>query len=357
MHVRVLRPERLRPEELDHYLADGWFRIGQALMTCRVVLFDGQLRPSVWTRQPLAEFEPSRNSRKLLARNLARYRSEIGPAVVDQEHEALYQRYRGHARGERSHSLADFLFGDSDRDVFETCELSLRDESGALVAWSWFDLGADSLQSLLGVYDPDRAKDSLGLTTLLLEARWAAEEGLKFHYPGYVLPGDPSMDYKLRLGDRMEYLDPLDRRWHNISRLPGASLPTTLLEQNLEVARRALAAVGVRSALRRYPWFEAPAWQPDLSACVDQPMLLECFPERAGGTFLAVTYDLDAQRFGVVRCLRARAVTRGRSDVETPIELWLVAERVGTHVDTEELAREVVRRGLDRLPLKVAGLK
>lgn len=362
MHVRVERPETLAPERLDQLLADGWFRIGQAMMTCRVVLFDGQLRPSVWTRLPLTgpdgtRFHPSRNSRKLLARNLDRYTVSVGEVRLDDEHEALYQRYRRSAKGDRSPTLDDFLYGDSDRDVFDTRELTLRDERGALVAWSWFDLGRDSLQSLLGVYDPDRARDSLGLTTLLLEARWAAGQGLRHHYPGYVLPGDPSMDYKLRLGPQMEFLDPFQHGWRAIDELPTLPLPTHLLEQNLEVARRALAAVGVRSTLRRYPWFEAPAWQPDLSACVDQPMLLECFPERAGGTFLAVTYDLDHQRFGVLRCLRARAVTRGRAEIETPIELWLVAERIGTHVGTEELAREVVRRGLDRLPLKVAGLK
>jgi arginyl-tRNA--protein-N-Asp/Glu arginylyltransferase len=357
MHVRVVRPEVLRPEDLDGFLALGWFRIGQAMMTCRVVLFDGHLRPSVWTRLPLEGFAPSRNGRKLLARNLAHYRVDVGPAIVDEEHEALYQRYRGHARGDRSPTLDDFLYGDSDRDVFDTRELSLRDERGALVAYSWFDVGRDSLQSLIGVYEPDRARESLGLTTLLAEATWAAEHGLRFHYPGYVLPGDPSMDYKLRLGARMEFLDPVEQDWRGIAHLPGLALPTHQLEHRLEVARRALAAVGVPTALRRYPWFEAPAWQPDLSACVDQPLLVECFPERAGGTFLAVTYDLDHDRYSVLRCLRARAVTRGRADVETPIELWLVAERVGAHVSTEELAREVVRRGLDRLPLKVAGLK
>jgi arginyl-tRNA--protein-N-Asp/Glu arginylyltransferase len=357
MHVRVVRPEVLPPEDLDGYLAGGWFRIGQAMMTCRVVLFDGQLRPSVWTRLPLHDLALSRNSRKLLARNLARYRVEVGSITVDDEREALYQRYRSNARGDRSPTLDDFLYGDSDRDVFDTRELTLRDPGGRLVAFSWFDLGRDSLQSLLGVYEPSLARDSLGLTTLLVEARWAADQGLLYHYPGYVLPGDPSMDYKLRLGDQMEFLDPFGKDWRTIRALPSARLPTARMEEQLEVAKRSLSAIGVRSILRRYPWFEAPAWQPDLSACVDQPMLLECFPERAGGTFLAVTCDLDHDRFGLVRCLRARAVTRGRTDVETPIELWLVAERIGTYQSTEELAREVTRRGHDRLPLKVAGLK
>jgi hypothetical protein len=271
---------------------------------------------------------------------------------VDDEREQLYQRYRAQARGERSPTLVDFLYGDSDRDVFPTRELSIWDGS-RLVAYSWFDQGKCSIQSLIGVFDPEHRKDSLGLATLLLEARFAGEAGLSYHYPGYVLPGDPAMDYKLRLGS-VEILDPWERRWRPVAELPQVPLPTDRLQRSLDQAAEALAAVGVPSELRRYPWFEAPAWQPDLTACVGEPLLLECYPERPGATFLAVSHDLDRDQFVLQRCLRARAVTRGRSEVDTPIELWLVAERLSTHSALDDLAREVVRRSSDRVGLRAA---
>ena len=63
MHVRVVRPDQLSPDDLDDYLARGWFRIGQAMMTCRVVQFDGELRPAIWTRLPLRGHQFGRNSR------------------------------------------------------------------------------------------------------------------------------------------------------------------------------------------------------------------------------------------------------------------------------------------------------
>lgn len=353
MHVRVVRPDLLRPEELDSYLARGWFRIGQAMMTCRVVLFDGALRPSIWTRVPLeGGFRPGKSARRLLSGIEQRFRVEVGDLVLDDEHEALYQRYRAHARGERSPTLVDFLYGDSDRDVFPTREISLWD-GDTLVAFSWFDQGLTSLQSLIGVYDPRYRRDSLGLATMLLEARQAADQGLLFHYPGYVLPGDPAMDYKLRLG-RVEILDPWQRRWRPLADLPQVPLPTDRLQQALERARTALASSGVAAELRRYPWFEAPAWQPDLTACVGEPLLLECNPDRPGATFLAVSHDLDRDQFVLQRCLRARAVTRGRSEVDTPIELWLVAERLSSHATLDDLAREVVRRSADRAGLRAA---
>lgn len=336
MHVRVVRPPRLSPEELDEFLHGGWFRIGQALMTCRVVQFEGVLRPAIWTRQVLDRAPLTRSNRKLMARNHKLYRVEEGPVVLDDEHEALYQRYRQGARGERSETLVDFLYGESSTDVFPTREIRVFD-GDRLVAFSWFDLGRETVQSLMGVYDPALSRHSLGYWTMLLEVEHARRTGRRFFYPGYVLPGDPAMDYKLRLGD-VEFLHPDAGQWRPLAELAAVQLPTDRLRRSLEQVREALEARGIPARTVAYPWFEAPAWQPDLTSCLDQPLVLRCFPEQRGGALLIVTYDLDRSQFGLLRCLRARAITRGRSEVETPIELWLVAERLGSRPTAEGIA-------------------
>ncbi len=202
MTTRVVRLERLSPQALDDYLAQGWFRIGQTLMTCRLVLFDGVLRTALWTRLPLEQHRFRRSSRKLLSRNRRHFQIAFHDhARLDDEHESLYQRYRAVARGERSPSLEDFLYGDSDPvGLFDTREVSLSLD-GRLVAFSWFDLGEDSSQSLMGVYEPSLSSHSLGFTTMLLEIEYSMQRGLRWFYPGYVLPGEPAMDYKLRVGD------------------------------------------------------------------------------------------------------------------------------------------------------------
>lgn len=345
MHVRVVRPTRLTPEELDEFLHRGWFRIGQALMTCRVVQFEGVLRPAIWTRQVLDRYEPTRSNRKLMARNARRFRVEFGEVRLDEEHEALYQRYRGSARGERSENLIDFLYGESSVDVFPTREVRVLDE-GRLVAFSWFDVGRDTVQSLMGVYDPALARHSLGYWTMLLEIAHARATGRRFFYPGYVLPGEPAMDYKLRLGE-VEFLHPDAHAWRPLPELAAVELPTRRLERALEQAAAALAAVGIPSRQVAYPWFEAPAWQPDLTSCLDQPLVLWVHPDQRG-PMLVLTYDLDRGVWSLLRCLRARAVTRARSEVETPIELWLVADRLGSHPTPEAAAEAAVRmsRGL-----------
>jgi hypothetical protein len=107
--------------------------------------------------------------------------------------------------------------------------------------------------------------------------------------------------------------------------------------------------------MRRYQWFEAPAWQPDLAACLDQPLVLECFPHKRTSSLLLITYDVDRRAYTLMRCLRARAVTRGRAETDIPIELWLVAERLSTRASSEGIAAEVTRLVDSGSPVRSGG--
>jgi arginyl-tRNA--protein-N-Asp/Glu arginylyltransferase len=249
--TRVVRPEQLSRGELDEYLEQGWFRIGQTLMTCRMVLFDGTLRTALWTRLHIGgDHQFSKSSRKLLSRNRRRFRVEVRDVTVDAQREALYQRYRRSARGDRSPSLEDFLYGYSDPlDLFYTREIDLWD-GDRLVAFSWFDIGHETAQSLMGVYDPDLSRHSLGFTTMLLEIDEARRAGVRYYYPGYVLPGEPAMDYKLRIGD-VEWHDPDQARWRPWSEVHQYELSESRIRRALRDASEALAGQGVRALPRR----------------------------------------------------------------------------------------------------------
>jgi len=328
--TRVVRLERLSPFELDHYLATGWFRIGQTLMTCRVVLFDGALRTALWTRLPLADHRFRKSSRKQLNRVRREFTVKVrrGP-VIDQEHESLYQRYRQVARGERSPTLDDFLYGDSEPlELFDTWETQVFDQ-GRLVAFSWFDLGQSSAQSLMGVYDPDYRRYGLGFTTMLLEIEHATAVGKDWFYPGYVLPGEPAMDYKLRIGD-VEYYDADAGTWNPWSEVEQHELAETQLRRALREAANQLAAEGVRVVMRMYPMFEAPAWHDQLVQCLEAPLVLVCDPRPLARRQVLITYDLDRKQYEIIRCARASAMALTHDgDVGRPIELWLVEERLG----------------------------
>src|SRR5262249_21149189 len=155
-------------------------------------------RSTLWTRLDVREHRFSRSLRKLIAGNGRRFQVRVGELVLDDEREELYARYRDKVGGDRAESLAEVVGGDRGRALFDTHEVAVwsRDR---LIAFSWYDLGQLSVQSLIGVYDPAFGKYSLGLYTMLLEILQAAQLGKHFHYAGYVLAEPSPMDYKLRV--------------------------------------------------------------------------------------------------------------------------------------------------------------
>jgi leucyl-tRNA---protein transferase len=329
MHTRIIRPERLRPEELDRYLERGWYRIGQTLMTCRFVLYDGVLRSAVWTRSPLLETRFGRSSRRLLARNDHEFTTRVGALQIDAAHERLYEAYVGWAKGDRPESLRQFLHGEATADVFDTQEIAIY-RGDRLVGFSLFDLGRKSLQSLAGIFDPELHRYSLGFYSLLLEIRHAQRLGLDWHYAGYVLPGEPSMDYKLRVKG-LEYLDLEADRWRPYAELEATRLPTERLDTALQEAVRHLRARGVEPMMRLYPAFELGAYDPALAYCLGEPMFVECHASRRADDALIVTYDLEKRDYRLMRCLRA--IARSHDPIETGREfaLLVVYETIAQH--------------------------
>lgn len=264
-------PNELSRAELDAYLELGWFRIGRALITTEYLESDGQVRSAVWTRLPLLDYRFKRSLRKLMASNARLFSTKVGPAVIDPEHEALYARYRATVQGRRSATLAGFLGEAQGRQLFDTQEISLF-AGDALVAFSWFDLGEQSVQSLLGVYDPDFAGHSLGFYTLLLEITHALELGLKYHYTGYVLAEPSCMDYKRRVGE-LEYLDPATQRWSLSFPYAPSQSPAEVLRGRLHEAKIALERAGANVCLI-------------VNAALQIPGLLERYPKLSSNPLL-----------------------------------------------------------------------
>lgn len=347
MHTEFVDPEHLSPQELDRWLARGWYRMGQSLFTARYVVFDEVLRAAVWTRLDLQGYQFRKGLRRVLRKVDSRFRVEIDHAVLDDEREALYQRYRAVARGDRSPSLYDFLYGDSSLSIFDTWEVRVWD-GDHLVAFSWFDVGERAIQSLIGVYEPELAEHSLGFFTMLAEIRFGMGSGRRWFYPGYILPGDPSMDYKLRIGE-VEFLDLDTGKWRPWADFPTYVLPTQRLEAALETMRQILDSRGIPARQRLISWFDVAARQPALAACLSEPLVVECWPDRGGPTRLMITYDLERQLYTLLRCLKAEARRVDRDgnllEPDPTLELWVVVDRLARHTQPQRLANDAARLG------------
>ena len=233
MFAKRKQPETLSPAELDSYLEEGWYRTGQAVFTTHFLMFGYKsFYSAIWVRLPLDGFSFSKNNRKLLSKNKSRFRWEFREAELGPEAEALYQSYSAHFPAKLAPSLQDALLENNHRSIFRTMEF-LAWDGEQLVAASYFDLGENSIASILGFYHPDYARYSLGYFTMLMEVAYGLEHGYRYFYPGYVVPGYPRFDYKLRVGP-MEYFDLRARGWLPHALLSPEHIPFSKIQRNLQ---------------------------------------------------------------------------------------------------------------------------
>jgi len=93
MFAQAKAPEQLLPQELDEYLARGWFRMGQTIFTTNFVHFKNETYSAIWLRIVLSDYEGDRTASKLFRQN-AIFKTSIGPASITPEKEELYDRYK-----------------------------------------------------------------------------------------------------------------------------------------------------------------------------------------------------------------------------------------------------------------------
>lgn len=339
-YTHVERPTRVEAADLDRWLGEGYFRMRQSMFSARFVHFEGNLRSTIWTRLPLAghRFRPSLERR--IRRNDRRFRLNVGAFVADELHEGLYGRYLLAARGDRSPTLLDALRADSDADAFQTRVLDVWD-GDRLVAFSLFDEGHTSIQSVLGVYDPDYASRSLGLYTMCKEIEYGRDAGFAYHYAGYVLPGVAAMDYKHDVGP-LEAWDHDQRRWLPFAERLRKGLDSDHMLYALVQAQEVLRVAGITTLLHSYPEFEGPAWSPELASCLDQPMYLEC-PQPGWSARRLIIWDLVNQRFELCHAVGAVGTFVPRGRPQRSVRLWMLQ------------ARAPVEGGLDGLVAAVQG--
>lgn len=148
-------------------------------------------------------FRPSRNQRRVIARNAHLERSASSPWATEKQF-ALFRRYLDarHATG----GMADMDNHEFAAMIEETPVRSRVVEYHArgggrgrdLAAVCLTDLLSDGVSMVYSFFDPDLAADSLGAFVILDHIEIAREAGLPYVYLGYWVPGSPKMDYKAR---------------------------------------------------------------------------------------------------------------------------------------------------------------
>jgi leucyl-tRNA---protein transferase len=195
VYYDVHYPESLTAQQLDDYLADGWYRMQQMIFTTDVIVKDDRLLPVFWLRLSLAKYSPTKKSNKIVALN-KEYTVECNAAIITEELEELYQQYKSSVNFELSASIQDSLIGEATTSIYNTHCLTIRDK-GKLIAAGFFDEGDNSIAGILNIYHPNYASQSLGKYLMLLKIEYALKQQKQYYYTGYLSTADTKFDYKL----------------------------------------------------------------------------------------------------------------------------------------------------------------
>lgn len=152
----------------------------------------------------VADFQPSRNQRRVIARNAHLERTSSSPWATETQF-ALFRRYLDarHATGGMadmdSHEFAAMIEETPVRSrVVEYHARAGAGRARELAAVCLTDVLSDGVSMVYSFFDHDRAADSLGAFIILDHIAIAREAGLPYVYLGYWVPGSPKMDYKAR---------------------------------------------------------------------------------------------------------------------------------------------------------------
>jgi len=191
--------------DLNDLLTHGGFRRSQSIAYRPAC---DQCRSCVSVRVVANEFRPSRNFRKVLARN-ADIVGELRTAAPTSEQYSVFRAYldaRHRNGGMADMTVLDYAMMVEDSHV-ETRIVEYRrrstdaranDRRGDLLAVALTDILSDGLSMVYSFFEPGEESRSLGTFLILDHIARARRMGLPYVYLGYWIDGSRKMDYKAR---------------------------------------------------------------------------------------------------------------------------------------------------------------
>jgi leucyl-tRNA---protein transferase len=191
--------------DLNDLLTHGGFRRSQSIAYRPAC---DQCRSCVSVRVIANEFRPTRNFRKVLARN-ADIVGELRTAAPTSEQYSVFRAYldaRHRNGGMADMTVLDYAMMVEDSHV-ETRIVEYRrriadgdnkGRGGDLLAVALTDVLSDGLSMVYSFFEPGEEQRSLGTFLILDHITRARRMGLPYVYLGYWIDGSRKMDYKAR---------------------------------------------------------------------------------------------------------------------------------------------------------------
>jgi len=307
MFVELLYPASLTAQELDVYLANGWFRMGQSIFTTNFLRFHNKFYSSIWLRIDLINSKKSKTQQKIEKLN-TKFRVEIQIANPTEQHEELFCKYRESIKFDAAPSIKSLLYGQQEERallrIFDTVEINVYD-ANKLIAVGFMDLGEKSAAGISCFYDADYRKYSLGKYLMYLKMDFCKQNGFHFFYPGYFAPTYPLFDYKLDLAKpTLQYFDLVTDAWIPFKAFDSSQIPIELIIGKLRTLSEILDSRGVKNEFKFYDFFDADLMH-NLNGMglLDFPVFLSCFEiEKDSRLLPMVVYDVRDEQFQLIIC-------------------------------------------------------
>lgn len=217
---------RATPAMMDAFWADGWRHFGERFFRDMFSVVDNRLRLVLPLRIDVTACVLSDSQRRVLRKN-SDVQVVTGDAYIDDEKRLLFERHRQRFRDNVPDSLRDFLSPVPSLVPCVTRECCVY-EQGRLTAVSFFDEGACACSSVYAIFDPDTARRSPGIFTLLQEIRYTQETGRRYLYLGYGHRENSHYDYKKQFAATEFYN--WQGEWLPLGQLAAWELPAHFLE-------------------------------------------------------------------------------------------------------------------------------
>jgi arginine-tRNA-protein transferase len=308
MFAQIEYPDQLLPEELDNYLANGWFRMRQTIFTTNFLHFDQQFFSAIWLRVQLDGLliDKKYTTLKKLNRNFRTEFEKLPAEGIGTTHELLYLQYRQSVSFDVSPSLQELLFGTETNNRFNTQVVNIYD-GDELIAAGFFDLGQNSAAGIACIYHPAYKKHSLGKYLMYLKFDFCKLHQLQYFYPGYVVPGYAPFEYKLEVGkSALQYLQLATKQWVPLSSTGTMADPIQVMIERLATLNGLLLKKAIPNHFLYYRFFEANLHPYYYSfEFFDYPVFINCFPIEEASFYTLVVYDVRVQRYQLLDCSSA----------------------------------------------------
>jgi arginine-tRNA-protein transferase len=320
MFAQVAYPDKLLPEELDTYLANGWFRMRQTIFTTNFLHFDLQYFSAIWLRVALDEpiIDKKYKALKKLNKDFKIEIQKLSVEGITTAQELLYLHYRKSVAFDVSPSLQELLFGTETVNRFDTYQANIYDGE-RLIATGFFDIGQNSAAGITSIYHPEYKKYSLGKYLIYLKMEYCKLQHLQYFYPGYVVPGYAPFDYKLEVGRAaLQYLKVATNEWFPVSEKSLIVNPMETMIERLSTLHSLLLKARIPNSLLYYRFFEAnlhPYYQ-DLEF-FDFPVFINCFPIEEASFYTVIVFDIRENSYQLVDC--SAAINIGIQQQDTSI--------------------------------------